>query len=117
MRRPPTGQQKSRRSRRLNWSLFYLLLAAVLAVTLVKISRPLRVIAGQHRELARLQAEKARLTAEMARLEEYQRSLATDRGLERAARREGYVRPGERRLVFVPERPDAKKDEIPSAEE
>ncbi len=96
--------------------MFYLLLAVVFAVTMVKISRPLRVLSGQQRELARLRAEKARLTEEMARLKEYQRSLATDQGLERAARREGYVRPGERRLVFVPERP-APKEGGPSSPE
>jgi hypothetical protein len=70
---------------------------------LIKLSRPLATIQRQHDELARLRTQKAELEVEKARLEVYQRHLATDHGIERAARREGYLRPGERRLVFVRE--------------
>ena len=117
MREQLVGERVARRGRRLSLPVFYLLLAGVLVATIVKLSQPLGVLGRQQEELARLGAEKARLTAEMSRLEGRQHGLATDHGLERAARREGYIRPGERRLVFVPEKPAPEEADPPAPEE
>jgi hypothetical protein len=83
---------------------FYLLVGALVVVTVVKLAQPLGMIGRQQGELSGLRREKARLSAGKAGLEAYQHGLATDRGVERAARREGYIRKGDRRLVFVPEK-------------
>jgi len=94
------------RGRRISLPAFYLLLSAVFLVAIIKLSGPLTVIRRQHEELARLRVDKAHLLAEKARLQGYQHDLATDRGLERAIRRDGYIRAGERRLVFIPAKPE-----------
>jgi len=96
--------QRRRRGRRVSLPAFYLLVSLVLLAAVVKLSQPVGAIRRQQEQLSQLRVEKARLVAEKARLEGYQHELATDRGVERAARREGYVRPGDRRLVFVPEK-------------
>jgi len=91
------------RGLRVNRTAFLLAVGVVLAVGGVKLAQPLSVARRQQDELARLRRDKANEQAQQARLERYQRELATDRGLERAARREGYLRTGERRLVFTRE--------------
>jgi len=101
--RPFSLRQATSRRNRLNRTAFCLLLGLALIVGLIKLSGPLASIQREHDELARLRRQKAELEVEKARLEAYQSHLATDYGLERAARREGYLRPGERRLVFVRE--------------
>lgn len=88
----------------MSFRAFYVLVSLVLVAAAVKLSQPVGAIRRQQEQLSRLHLEKARLVAEKARLEGYQHELATDRGVERAARREGYIRPGDRRLVFVPEK-------------
>jgi len=108
MQRLLAGQTR-RRGRRISFSAFYLLASLVLLGAVVKLSQPLGTIRRQQEQLSRLRLEKARLVAERVRLEGYQHGLATERGLERAARREGYIRPGDRRLVFVPEKQSGKE--------
>jgi len=94
------------RGLRLDRRAFWLAVAVLVAVGLVKLYGPLATARRQQDDLAALHLRKAGLAAEQKRLEEYKRQLASDAGLENAARREGYVRDGERRLVFI--RPDGK---------
>jgi hypothetical protein len=88
---------------------FWLVVSVVALVGLVKLYGPIALARRQQDELARLRLEKANLLGEQRRLERYKWQLASDAGLEAAARREGYVREGERRLVFV-----RKADRAPS---
>jgi cell division protein FtsB len=81
---------------------FWALAAVVLAIGLVRLYRPFGAIGEQSLRIAQLRAAKANLLAQQAGLESERGFLATDAGQEAAARRTGYVRPGERRLVFVP---------------
>ncbi len=92
-----------RRKLRLNRNAFLALLAAILAVGLAKLSGPLAALDRQQEELARLQQRKQTLLAERRSLETEKRRLATEEGQEWAARRRGYLRSGERRLVFSEE--------------
>lgn len=89
------------RALRVNRTAVLLAIAAVLVVGGAKLAQPLGAARRQQDDLALLRREKANLEAEKSRLVHYQLELATDRGLERAARREGYLRKGERRLVFT----------------
>jgi hypothetical protein len=84
---------------------YRVLRAAVLLVLLLgatKLWGPLATDRRQQDELTKLHLEKATLLAEHNRLQEYKRKLASDTGFEAAARRLGYLRDGERRLVFIP---------------
>ena len=67
----------------------------------IRLWGPLSQARRQLEVLARLHAEKAALESEHGRLEKYKRQLASDKGAEAVVRQEGYVKTGERRLVFV----------------
>jgi hypothetical protein len=98
----PGGRVRAGR-RRLNGRFVLLLAVLVLALGLVKLAEPLATVRHQSGHLAQLKTQKAALLAHRARLQERKAELATQPGQEAAVRRRGYVRPGERRLVFVPE--------------
>ncbi len=99
---------RSRRALRLNLAAFILLLGGVLAVGLAELSGPLMTTREQGRELERLRRTKQALVVEQGRLQGEKRYLASEAGQEWAARRRGYVRPGERLLVVVP--PEGRSD-------
>lgn len=82
--------------------VFWGAVGLVLAIGLVKLCRPFSVIREQSVRTAQLRATRASLLAEGASLEGERVFLATESGREAAARRIGYLRPGERRVVFVP---------------
>ena len=106
------------RRRRLKWRVFLALAALIIIVGLVKLAGPLATIRAQADRLAQLDMQKASLFAERAELEEQKRGLATEDGQEAAARRQGYLRPGERRLIFVrpePEQADSQADQTPAS--
>ncbi len=89
-------------------SVFLALLGLVLIMGAAKFCVPWSNARQQREELNQLQREKAQLEAEQKQLTRYKRLLASDQGLESAARREGYVRQGDRRIIFVPEKEKAK---------
>jgi hypothetical protein len=112
--RPGDGRDgRRRRHRRLSVPGFLLLLGLVLVAGMVKLAGPFSAVRREEQNLARLRVEQREQAAEQARLLEYKNHLATDAGMEAAARREGYVRAGERRIVFVP----AESEEAEGAEE
>lgn len=84
----------------MNRNVFFALLAAVLALGIAKVSGPLAAVGRQQEELSKLRERKQALAAERGLLEAEKGRLATEKGQEWAARRRGYVRAGERRLVF-----------------
>lgn len=96
--------------------VFWGLMGAVLLIGLVKLYGPLKEMRAQSVRMAQLRATKAELLTQQTDLEDYKRFLATKAGKEAAARQMGYLRPGERRLVFVPPKeaekakPDAKTE-------
>lgn len=96
-RRAGNGRQRVR----LNRTVFLLLVGTAAALGVAKLSGPLKTVWGQQQDLARLREERTTLAAERTRLQTLKRHLASDEGQEQAARRAGYLRPGERRLVFV----------------
>jgi len=112
--RPKTRSRGLRLNRlRLNRGVFVCLIGAMLALGIVKLYPPLATVRDQQERLARLRQRRQVLLAELRVLEAEQRHLATEQGQEWAARRRGYVRPGERRLVFSPEttpEPDEQRE-------
>jgi len=88
--------------RRMKRRAFWMLAGAVCAIGMLRLWGPLGAIREQSGRMAQLRGMKASLLSQQASLEEEGRFLATEAGREAAARRIGYVRPGERRLVFVP---------------
>lgn len=100
MRLPSRREKRRRRSLRLNRSVFLALVALVLAIGLAELYGPLSTLHRQHDELARLRQEERTLLADRRLLEAEKQHLVTEEGQQWAARRRGYVRPGERRLVF-----------------
>jgi cell division protein FtsB len=96
------SNQRARRLR-LKTPLFLALVGLMLGIGVAELCSPLADLREQHKNLARLRQEKAALGMETGRLEEHKGYLATEAGQEATARRQGYVRPGERRLVFVAE--------------
>jgi len=93
--------QRRRSSVRLRGTVFLAFVLLVLAIGLVKLSRPLDTLRSQEERLTSLRLKKSALLDERRRLEDYKRYLATETGQEAAARRQGYLRRGERRVVFV----------------
>ncbi len=89
-------------------SVFLALLGLVLIVGAAKFCVPWSNARRQQEELNQLRREKAQLETEQKQLTRYKRLLASDQGLESAARREGYVRQGDRRIIFVPEKEKPK---------
>jgi hypothetical protein len=70
-------------------------------VCLAKLWQPMRVARQQSQVLVHLRREKAALAEDHAQLQEYKDKLASDEGVEAAARRNGYLKAGDRRIVFV----------------
>lgn len=103
---------RRRRRRRLSVSGFLLLLGLVLVAGMVKLAGPFSAVRQGEQNLAGLRYEQRALAEEQARLLEHKNYLATDEGMEAAARREGYVRPGERRIVFVPAESEEAEEAI-----
>ncbi len=97
---PSDGGRRGRRGVRLNRGVFLALVLAVLGVGVAKLSGPLGTIREQQEQMARLGQMKQALLVQRGALMEEKRRLATDEGQEWAARRRGYIRQGERRLVF-----------------
>lgn len=94
---------RSRRgSRRVKTRAFWGAVGIVLAIGLLKLYGPFSVIRGQSVRTAQLRATRASLLTEGSSLEGERIFLATEAGREAAARRMGYLRRGERRVVFVP---------------
>lgn len=91
--------------RRVKRNVFLGLAGLVLVLGLAHLARPLVQIRANGDRLAQLQLTKAALEADRAALAEQKAFLATGTGQEIAARRQGYLRPGERRLVFCEEKP------------
>jgi len=84
-------------------------LIAVVAVSLAigtwlvgKVLRPIRLVSNEQRERDRVVADYKALAKENQELRRQLRYLQTSRGIEREARRHGFVMPGETTVV-VPE--------------
>jgi cell division protein FtsB len=97
----PPGCHSALRRRRLKLKVVLALAGLVLTVGAWQLAPPLVTICDQCDRLAGLDTQKAALLAQRSALEADRTELATQLGQEAAARRQGYVRPGERRLVFV----------------
>jgi cell division protein FtsB len=92
------------RKLRMHRSVFLALLGLVLIIGAAKLCVPWAEGRRQQEELRELRRQKAELKTEQKQLTHYKRLLASDQGLESAARREGYVRQGDRRIIFVPDK-------------
>jgi cell division protein FtsB len=93
---------------RVHSSVFLIVVAGVFCLAAIRLWGPIATGRRQQRELVKLRAEKATLQAEHRRLEESRRNLASEEGLEAAARARGYVKEGDRLLKFVPEKEEGK---------
>jgi cell division protein FtsB len=79
-----------------------------------KVARPFRLLNSESRESQRMVAELESLRKQNETLERRLRYLQTPRGAAQAARKLGYVKPGEILLVLPPESPaPAKKSANP----
>ena len=103
MRALDERKRRGRRALRLNRAVFLALAAAVLTIGLASLSGPLSTLRSQEQDLAGLRQRRQALLEQRDLLEAERRRLATESGQEWAARRRGYVRQGERRLLFSPE--------------
>jgi cell division protein FtsB len=83
--------------------VFWALAGAVSVLGLVRLYGPLTTMREQSMRMAQLRATRSALTSQQSDLESQKQFLATEAGQEEAARQMGYLRPGERQLVFVPE--------------
>lgn len=102
------GSSRGRRGRkRLRGNVFFCLVLLVLTLGLAKLFGPLGTIRTQTDTMAQLEMKKAALVFEQTELEGYKEYAATEDGREAAARRLGYVRSGERRIVFSREKAKA----------
>ncbi len=108
---PLRSSRRRGRGRRIRAKVFAGLCALVVALGLAKLYGPLATIRKQSDRLAELGVKKAELFSEQTELERYKRQAATEAGQETAARRQGYLRPGERRIVFFRERARQEKGE------
>lgn len=119
MRAPDERKRRGRRTLRLNRAVFLALAAAILTIGLANLSGPLSARRSQERDLEELRQRRQALLEQRDLLEAEKRRGATENGQEWAARRRGYVRQGERRLVFSPEgatRSDDRSQELDAQE-
>jgi len=106
---PPRRRRRQRTVwRNLIWpALKVVMLISLIAVTGVfaadRISRPIKLLSAENRETQRVAISLASLREENARIERQIRYLKTARGKAQAARKIGYVKPGEIMLVLPPE--------------
>jgi hypothetical protein len=108
----PNTHNGERRCVKLRGSVVLLLALVVLGFGLVKLSGPVNMLRGQGERLAQLRSKRNSFVAERGQLRGLKRRQATEAGREATARRRGYLRRGERRLVFVhPEEPGESSDE------
>ena len=88
-------------------------LAAVIVslavVVAVRVARPLKLLNRESRETARIAADLESLKKENEALDRRIKYLQTPRGAAQAARKLGYVKPGEIMLVLPPEPPSHSK--------
>lgn len=96
-------KRRGRRTLRLNRAVFLALAAAILTIGLASLSGPLGTRRLQEQDLEGLRQRRQALLEQRDLLEAEKSRGATENGQEWAARRRGYVRQGERRLVFSPE--------------
>ena len=102
MRALDERKRQARRTLRLNRAVFLALAVAILTIGLASLSGPLSTRRSQEQDLAGLRQRRQALLEQRDLLEAEKRRVATENGQEWAARRRGYVRQGERRLVFSP---------------
>jgi len=76
------------------------IVALFVSAMLWKVSEPFVLVRELKAETAPLEAEASRLRAENRQLEEEIAQLDTPEMLELEARRQGWINPGERRIVF-----------------
>ena len=87
------------------WRIYLAVIGALLLLLVAKINAPHQRASEQHAQVLLLEKQVARLDAEQERLRREKMTLMTKRGQQEEARRQGYVLPGERRIVFVQPQP------------
>ena len=83
------------------WGIWGGLLSLLLVVFLAKVAEPYRRAHEQHLRVRLLKSQVAALSAEQKRLRAESRALAAEWGQLGEARRQGYIFPGERRIIFL----------------
>ncbi len=96
---------------RVKSGVFFGLVGVALLVGAARLWGPLSEIRQQGDRIAQLNLKKDALLAEQTDLERYKQRLSTEEGRQAAARRQGYVKKGERRIVFFREKKPVKSDE------
>jgi len=106
------------RRRRVRTSIFLGLLGLAVMLGLAKLWGPIGQLRVQSDQLTELRFQRAALVGERDDLREYKQFLATEPGQEATARRLGFVRPGERRIVFFHDtKNDAADGDVGNASE
>ena len=108
----PPRRRRPRRSllRHVIWPVAKVILVVAVAGfvgTLIvgKIARPFQLCSAEGRDVSRMQSELATLKEENRALERQIGYLKTSRGIAEAARKLGYVKPGEITLIIPDEEP------------
>ena len=119
--RVPPVRRRPRRSagRRILWPLVKSAAIAAILLSLgfwlaARVSRPIKLLNTEYREKQRVVAELESLKKENELLGRRIKYLQTPRGAAQAARKLGYVKPGEITLVLPPE-PAKPAKKIPQA--
>ncbi|MCL5103263.1 MAG: septum formation initiator family protein [Armatimonadetes bacterium] len=107
---PPRRKRPRRSAWRTIWPLVKFVVAAtVVALLLGKVVRPFRLYDTETRATRQLEHDLQTLRMENALLERRIKYLQTPKGAAQAARKLGWVRPGEVTLVLPPEGDGAKR--------
>lgn len=108
-----TVEGKRRGRLRVHRPVVYAVVGLVLLLAAAKFWGPLGTARRQADELARLRREKTALEQDRAQLQHLKDQLASDDGVETAARREGYLKSGDRRIVFVKQKEKGRPKQAP----
>jgi len=96
-----TTQQSRGRRLRIHRPVVYAVVGLAVALGAAKLWGPVSTARAQADVLGQLRRERADLQQEHGELRRDKIGLASDEGVEMRARRDGYLRPGDRRIVFV----------------
>lgn len=114
--RIPPRRRRPRKTvwRRTVWPLVKLILIVTVVVIVgdivaTKVVRPFKLYSREYRETQQLSAEIEQLRNENAALDRRIKHLQTPRGVSRAARELGYVKPGEITLILPEDESKGKR--------
>lgn len=90
------------------FSVVVVLVAVVVNAAVCKIARPFHLLSSECREKQRIAAQLETVRAENRAIDRRTKYLQTPQGAAQAARKLGYVKPGEITLILPADTPDTR---------